>query len=127
MAQALAVSQESSGNWGSPGVTAMVLRALHLSGLEQAAYSRGLAFLTLEQGREGAWSQKGSSSFHETAMVLTMLGDQDDFRTAVDVERAVEWYQETRYDAPDIPAGLLESSERQWDVAMQRVRGAQAR
>lgn len=123
MGAALAAGQNCDGGWGDPGITALVLRALSLAELEQACYSRGLAYLSLAQDRGGAWSHRGERSHHETALVLTMLGDQPDFRSAVDVEQAIEWYQESRFEEPEAVPSLFEASERQWHVALQRLQG----
>lgn len=126
MGAALAAGQDSSGAWGGAGSTALVLRALGEAQLEMACYSRGLAFLAMTQDRVGAWSRNGERSLHETALVLTMLGDRSDFRSAVDVELAIEWYQDTREEGNDPMAGRFDSCERQWSVALQRLHGDEA-
>jgi hypothetical protein len=126
MGAALAAGQDSSGGWDGPGSTALVLRALSEAGLEQACYARGLAFLSISQDRLGAWARDGERSFHETALVITMLGDRRDFRSAVDVDHAIEWYEESRSEGLDLPPGRFEASERQWDVALQRIQGSDA-
>ena len=49
-----------------------------------------------------------------------MLGDLEDFQGAVDVRRALDWCEEQRVVDRD-GSPLLESSEKQWDVARQRI------
>ena len=121
MAAALQAGQEAQGNWGGPGSTALVLRSLACCGREQACYARGLAYLATSQSSAGTWPAADDGAGHDTAFVLTMLGDLEDFRDAVDVERAVEWYRDNRFERDRVVPDLFDASEKQWSVALQRV------
>jgi hypothetical protein len=123
LASGLIQAQCSEGGWGGPGLTALVMRALSLAGHGQVAYARGLAYLSDAQSPAGYWHREGSDDSLETAFVLSMLGDLPDFQGAVDVERAIEWRQEQAVAGGPVTHDVLESSEKQWGVALQRLDG----
>lgn len=123
LATSLIQGQCSEGGWGAPGLTALVMRALSQAGHGQVAYARGLAYLSNQQSSAGHWSSPGSDDSLETAFVLSMLGDLPDFQGAVDVERAIEWRQEQSVAPVPVTHDLLESNEKQWGVALQRLDG----
>lgn len=124
LAVGLVEGQCSEGGWGGAGLTALVMRALCMAGHGQVAYARGLAYLSDRQGTAGHWSSEGFDDSLETAFVLSMLGDLPDFQSAVDVERAIEWRQEQADSGGPVTHDLLESNEKQWNVALQRLDGA---
>jgi hypothetical protein len=123
LASGLIQAQCSEGSWGGPGLTALVMRALSMAGHGQVAYARGLAYLSDQQHPAGNWSRSDTDDSLETAFVLSMLGDLPDFQGAVDVESAVEWRQEHAEVGGPVAHEVLESTEKQWGVALQRLDG----
>ncbi len=99
MAKILAKKQGPAGDWGSLRNTALAMRALGLSGLEQGSFARGLAYLSLGQQIRGNWpsppreERPPLEDLKETAFVLSMLTDLEEFQEAVDVDLALQWSQ----------------------------------
>ncbi len=122
MGAALLAAQDSLGGWENPWTTSLVLRALSAGEIDGAAFARGLAYLASTQEATGGWAGSDSAGLHDTAFVLTMLGDLADFRSAVDVGRAVDWYEAVQL-APSASRanGVVDAALRQWTVALQRV------
>lgn len=122
MGRALVACQDGLGCWENPWVTALVLRALGQAELDAAAFARGLAYLAANQQAAGGWTASPTEALHDTAFVLTMLGDVDEFRAAVDLPRAVRWYEEMQVrPGSKTVEPMLEATERQWAVALQRL------
>jgi hypothetical protein len=116
---AILASQESDGGWGDAMTTALCLRALLCSKGDGAAIDRGLKYLANLQKTEGVWPaiplRRMPADAYVSAFVLYELGDNSRFREVVDVDAAVEWFQQNE-------PTLDERSRRMWDRARYRCR-----
>jgi hypothetical protein len=93
----LLARQEPDGGWGDVAVTALVLRALSLWQGNGPAVDRGMAYLAQLQQPAGIWPKipirRLSADALVSAFVMLELGDNPQFRAAVDFGAAVNWFQ----------------------------------
>ncbi len=94
---ALLSRQELDGGWGNVAVTALALRALSLWNGNGPAIDRGMSYLAALQQPAGIWPRipirRLSANALVSAFVMLQLGDNAQFRAAVDFNAAVNWFQ----------------------------------
>jgi hypothetical protein len=89
-------AQQSDGGWGDLMTTAICVRALLCGGGQGAAVERGLAYLASLQKSEGVWPKEPirrlAADAFTSAFILLQLGSHAEFRRAVHLEDAVDWF-----------------------------------
>jgi hypothetical protein len=97
LVRALVESQDADGGWGDVAVTALCVRALSLQNGSGLAIERGIAYLAALQQPGGIWPRvplrRMPADTLVSAFVLFQLADNDEFRQAVDIEAAFEWFE----------------------------------
>ena len=90
-------SQDPDGGWGDVALTALALRALSLWNGHGPTVDRGMSYLAALQQPAGIWPRipirRLSADALVSAFVLLQLADNAQFRTAVDFNAAVNWFQ----------------------------------
>lgn len=101
-------AQEGDGGWGDPALTALCLRALLAGRGQGAAIQRGMGYLASLQKDEGIWPKvplrRMPADAITSALVLLQLGGDEMFRNAVDLDRALDWFDrnEQELDQPTL-------------------------
>jgi hypothetical protein len=94
--RAIIAPQEGDGGWGDPLVSAICIRALLCNGGHGLSIERGISYLAELQKPDGLWPaiavlRTASDSF-VSAFILFQLTDSPAFRSAVNMDGAVEWF-----------------------------------
>jgi len=116
--------QRSDGGWGDVMTTALCLRALMCGNGNGAVVDRGLQALAALQKPDGIWPnvpvRRMPVDPFASAFVLLRLGDCEQFRDAVRMDDALNWFK-----ANDI--ALDSETRRLWIHAQRRTAGVNIR
>ena len=117
LVRALLAGQESDGGWGDAMTSALCIRALLCSGGDGVAIDRGLNYLANLQKAEGAWPavplRRMAADGYVTAFILYELGDKARFRSAVQFDTAIQWFETNE-------SQLDREARRMWERARHR-------
>ena len=115
----LLVGQELDGGWGDPLTTALCLRALLCAHGQGQAVQRALSYLINMQKVEGIWPKEPlrrmPADAFTSAFILMQLGDHPQFREAVRLTDALDWFTQ---NAPRLDP----ETAKLWDKASLRCR-----
>jgi hypothetical protein len=96
LVKTLLAAQEADGGWGDLLTTALCLRALLCGNGNGVAIQRALGYLAALQKADGIWPQvpirRMPADPYLSALILYQLGDQPDFRQAVRLSDAANWF-----------------------------------
>lgn len=89
--------QQADGGWGDVSISALCLRALCLNQGNGESVQRGMGYLATLQQPEGIWPKIPLRRMPADALVsaftLLELGDNEQFRAAVQFDSAVSWFE----------------------------------
>jgi len=95
--RAIIAHQQADGGWGDVSISALCLRALCQNRGHGEAIERGMAYLALLQQPGGIWPQIPFRRMPADALVsaftLLQLGDNEKFRSAVQFDAAINWFE----------------------------------
>jgi hypothetical protein len=119
LVRAVLAGQETDGGWGDPMTTALCLRALLCSHGDGPAIARGLNYLANLEKPEGIWPavplRRMPADGYASAFILCQLGNNERFRSAVNFDGAIQWFERNE-------TGLRFDARALWDVAKLRCR-----
>ncbi len=120
-------AQRPEGGWGDVITTAICLRALMCGNGNGESIQRGLEFVAGLQKPEGIWpnipARRMPVDAFASAFVLARLGDMPAFRQAVDINRAIAWFEENEIALDEQTRRLWMHAKRR--IPAERVRGSE--
>ena len=112
-------AQQADGGWGGLACSALCVRALLCSIGGGVALERGIGFIASLQQVEGIWPcvpiRRMPEDAFGSAFILFELGDQPAFRSAVDINAALKWFDR-------FAANMAEGAVNLWAKASMRCR-----